>query len=89
MCPVPKRSNVRIIAIEQLANWAAVSRSAKRSLLARFSRAAQPLSSLLSGVQQPRPWPDGEAVDDPSRHFATVNYRSAKGSLDHLVGGSK
>src|ERR1700689_4614591 len=29
----------------------------------------------------------GAAVHDPKRRFATVIYRTAKGSLDHVVGG--
>jgi hypothetical protein len=28
----------------------------------------------------------GEAVVDPKQHFANADYRSAKGSFDHLVG---
>jgi len=28
----------------------------------------------------------GAAVDDPKRRFATVVYRTAKGSFDHFVG---
>ena len=34
-------------------------------------------------------WRDGVEDDaiDPERHFATVNCRTAKTSLDHLVGG--
>ena len=33
-------------------------------------------------------WRDGVENDaiDPKRHFANVNYRSAKGLFDHLVG---
>ena len=26
---------------------------------------------------------------DPDRHFAAVNYRSAKGSLDHFIGNGE
>ena len=33
-------------------------------------------------------WPIREAID-PTRHFATVNCRIAKGSLDHLVGNGE
>src|ERR1700731_268719 len=29
----------------------------------------------------------GAAVHDPNRRFAVINYRTAKGSFDHLVGG--
>jgi hypothetical protein len=28
-------------------------------------------------------------VVDPKRHFATINYRIAKGLFDHLVGGGE
>jgi hypothetical protein len=28
-------------------------------------------------------------ADDPQRHFATTDYRIAKGSLDHLVGAQQ
>ena len=28
-------------------------------------------------------------VPDPKRRFPTANYRTAKGSLDHLVGGGE
>jgi hypothetical protein len=33
--------------------------------------------------------PIGSVENDPSRRFATVNYRAAKGSFDHLVGAYK
>jgi hypothetical protein len=28
-------------------------------------------------------------VADPKRHFTTINYCTAKGSFDHLVGSAK
>jgi len=31
----------------------------------------------------------GAAVHDPERHFVTINYRIAKGSFDHRVGGGE
>jgi hypothetical protein len=31
----------------------------------------------------------GAAVHDPQRHFATANYRIAKGLFDHLVGAGE
>lgn len=43
----------------------------------------------LTGAKQPRPCPDGAAVDDPKRHFATANYRIAKSLFDNLVGSGK
>ena len=46
-------------------------------------------SNFVSGVGEflPRQPVTGGAEDDPKRHFARVNCRAAKGSLDHLVGG--
>jgi hypothetical protein len=41
----------------------------------------------LLGVKQPRQPTSGAADFDPSRHFATVKCRIAKGLFDHLVGG--
>jgi hypothetical protein len=40
----------------------------------------------LSGAPLPRLPGTSEAVHDPSRHFALVIYRNAKGSFGHLVG---
>jgi hypothetical protein len=31
----------------------------------------------------------GAAVDDPSRHFATVDFHIAKDLFDHLVGATE
>jgi hypothetical protein len=46
------------------------------------------MSRQLLGVMQPPPWRRRAAVIDPSRHFATVNCRIAKG-LDWLVGSGE
>ena len=40
----------------------------------------------LLGQDRSRQLMIGAAVYDPERHFATANYRNAKGLLDHLVG---
>ena len=54
--------------------------------LARLGRDSERLTRQLSGLKQPRVPRDGAAEIDPQRHFGAVNYRTAKGSLDHLVG---
>jgi hypothetical protein len=41
------------------------------------------------GEERPRQSFIGEAVFDPSRHFAALKCRSAKGSLDHLIGAAE
>jgi hypothetical protein len=41
------------------------------------------------GVRQTRPSRAQSAVSDPERHFDTLNYRTATGLLDHLVGERK
>ena len=43
---------------------------------------------LLTGVKLSRQRATGEAGFDPSRHFAAVNCRTAKGSFDHPSAGS-
>ena len=48
-------------------------------------RADRPLSYPVLGAQLPRQPLRVAAVDDPQRHFGSVNYRTAKGSFDHLV----
>jgi len=45
----------------------------------------RPARQLLE-VKQTRFLRGGEAAVDPKRRFATVNFRTAKGSFDHLVG---
>jgi hypothetical protein len=41
----------------------------------------------LSGVKRTPQIAAAAAAHDPERNFATANYRTAKGSFDHLVGG--
>jgi hypothetical protein len=33
--------------------------------------------------------PEGSVAVDPDRHFAPVNYRSAKALLDHFIGNGE
>jgi hypothetical protein len=51
------------------------------------SRAANlPPSCPLSGVKRTSQFDRAAAANDPNRRIATINYRTAKGSLDHPVG---
>ena len=50
-------------------------------------RAGRMIPRLPLGVKPPRQGRSGAAENDPTRHFDTENCRTAKGSLDHLVGG--
>jgi hypothetical protein len=43
----------------------------------------------LSGVKPKSRDHRQSVVRDPQRHFATINYRIAKGLFDNLVGGGK
>jgi hypothetical protein len=54
--------------------------------LASLCRADRRNWCPLLGALLPRQLITGEAVFDPSRHFATAKCRTAKGLLDHLVG---
>jgi hypothetical protein len=68
------------------------SRQSKSSHDGRFQRLFDQdtwLARQLSGEDLPLQPRTGAAVPDPQRHFATVNYRIAKGLFDNLVGGGK
>jgi hypothetical protein len=58
-------------------------------LVALFCRRELSNECLVLGVQ--RTWSGHSELDvpDPERHFATVNYRIAKGSFDHIGGGEE
>ena len=58
-------------------------------LLAHPGRHTHASGRLLSGEDRSRPPLVGAAVHDPERHFATVNYRTAKGLFDHLVSAAE
>ena len=57
--------------------------------MARFCRINHPPSCPLLEGLLPRGSMVAAAVDDPQRQIATINYRIAKGSFDHLVGSGE
>ena len=65
------------------ATWARISRPTGRSVTD-----FRPLSRSLSGEKRTLRVHPISVANDPLRHFATANYRTAKGLFDHLVGAA-